>query len=697
MTALLDAIMLYAAQKPETIAIDGGAMGRLKWAELADRARDARDALARSFPTGQPVIALAVDHGPAGCLADLAMLEAGLAALPIPGFFTLDQRDHALSTAGAGAIISDKTPDFPPDDPLFSLALLGSVTPPPLPGGTAKISFTSGSTGTPKGICLSADHMLRVAQAVVERLGAGHAGRHLAVLPPGILLENVAGFYAVMLAGGTYVALPLAQIGFANPFRPDFAALLRVLAGQAITSLILVPEYLQGLVTAMEISGMRLPLLTMVAVGGARVSPDLLARAVAVGLPVRQGYGLTECASVVALETGAEAERGSVGSSLGVNAIRLAPDGEVLVEGPLCLGTIGGEGPASPYATGDIGRVDAQGKLWIEGRKSSLIITSHGRNISPEWVEGALLAQPEIVQAMVYGDGAAELGALIVPSSPGANVAAAVRAANATLPVYAQVAHVRTVAPFTPMNGMLTGNGRIRRGAIVSAYLTGECNLPFFDRLVAETADARAQFLEVPQLQAGLSGRIDRQTYIAYLTQAYHHVRHTVPLLKAARAKLAGKPLFAHALDDYIEEETGHEAWILNDIAAAGGDAAAAAASQPGPATAAMVNHAYHVIENGNAAAFFGMVFVLEGTSVAMATSGASAVQESLGLPRQAFSYLNSHGALDIDHMAFFARLMNSVDDEEDRAAILLMARDMFRLFAEMFAAIPMEHYHAAA
>lgn len=201
----------------------------------------------------------------------------------------------------------------------------------------------------------------------------------------------------------------------------------------------------------------------------------------------------------------------------------------------------------------------------------------------------------------------------------------------------------------------------------------------------------------MPQLQAGLAGQIDRATYIAYLTQAYHHVRHTVPLLKAARSRLADKPLYARALDDYIEEETGHEHWILADIAAAGGDAQAAAASPPSPATAAMVAHAYDVVENGNAAGFFGMVYVLEGTSIALASNGASAVQSSLGLPPEAFSYLQSHGALDIEHMKFFARLMNSVDDPADQEAILAMAKAMFGLFGGMFASIPMEQFDEAA
>jgi hypothetical protein len=85
----------------------------------------------------------------------------------------------------------------------------------------------------------------------------------------------------------------------------------------------------------------------------------------------------------------------------------------------------------------------------------------------------------------------------------------------------------------------------------------------------------------------------------------------------------------------------------------------------------------------------FGMVYVLEGTSIALATAGASAVGTSLGLGPECFSYLTSHGALDQAHMAFFARLMDQVDDARDQAAIIHVARRVFGLFADMFRSIP--------
>ncbi|WP_404710141.1 AMP-binding protein [Sphingomonas sp. MMS24-J13] len=697
MTLLLDAIRAHAADRPDAIALDGATP--LTWATLArlipPLAEDLRGRLSPDRP-----IATRIDHGVAECVLDLALVEAGLPTIPLPRFFNAQQIAASLANAGASAVIEGAVGIADGASPTFALSITPTGHPTAaLPRGTARITFTSGSTGDPKGICLSLDHMGAVAGAVVAYLGVQHAGRHLPLLPPGILLENVAGFYATLLAGGTYVALPQAGVGMANPFRPDMMAILRTIDAHAITSLILVPEYLAGLIAAMRASGATLPRLTLVAVGGARVAPALLDAAAALGLPVRQGYGLTECASVVALDDGATDSRGSVGKSIGVNTIRLAADGEIMIDGPSYLGTPGTPRAAGPLATGDLGRLDAQGNFWIEGRKSALIITSHGRNISPEWIEGLLTAEPEIAQAMVRGDGRAALDALIVPARPDADIAGAIAAANAALPAYAQVAEWQIVPPFTPGLGLLTGNGRLRRSAIDAAFPFQKPgpDRPFFERLVAETREAQARFSVTPQLVAGLTGRISIADYIAYLTQAFHHVRHTVPLMQEARKRLGHRPTLVRALDDYIVEETGHEHWILDDIAAAGGDRAAAAASSPAPSTKAMVDHAYRTVREGNPAAFFGMVYVLEGTSIVMASHGAGAVRASLGLPETAFRYLTSHGALDQDHMVFFENLMNRIEEPEDQAAIIAMAEAMFGLFGGVFAGIELEAMRVAA
>lgn len=682
MTALLDAIRGWAAVAPERIALDPVTGPPIPYAVLPTRIERLADRLRERHPGEQPV-ALRIDHGADEALLELGLLEAGVPVLSLPSFFTRHQARHALAAAGARGNYEGAT--YTAGDPSPAVAL---------PAGTARISFTSGSTAEAKGICLSADHILGVASSVVERLGSAHAGRHCALLPPGILLETVAGFFATLIAGGTYVCPPQELVGLADPFRPDFARLADRLAAWRVTSLILVPEYLAGLVAALEVSGERLPALTVVAVGGARVAIPLLERARAVGLPVRQGYGLTESGSVVSLQDPSDPD-GCVGRPLVHVRANVAADGEIIVEGPRCLGTIGQTQPTGELATGDLGRIDGAGRLWIEGRKSNLIVTGFGRNVSPEWIEEALLAQPAIAQAMVHGDGKPFPEALLVPAAPDADLAAAVGAANAGLPAYARIAGWREVAHFTPHNGLLTGNGRLRRREIAARYLDPEPD--FFTRLEDATVRERMAFLAVPQVRAGLAGTIGLGTYLAYLGQAYHHVRHTVPLMQETRARLSHRPELLVALDEYIAEETGHEAWILSDIAAAGGDAELASSRPPHAATQAMVDHAYSRIRSGNPVAFFGMVYVLESVSVALAGRGASAVAARLGLPPAAFTYLTSHGALDQSHLRFFADLVNGLADERDRQAIVGMAREIFGLFGRMFAAIEMEPADALA
>jgi len=677
MTGLLAGIRAHAAAKPNAVALDPGVGPAMTWRTLAARVEHRIAELgAAGVAEARPHV-MRAEQGIDMAIEEIALLEAGIPVLSLPRFFTPEQALHAISVADAETLPARPS------------------APSRLPLGTARITFTSGSTGTPKGVCLSAEHMLTVAAAVVEAVGSEQAGRHCAILPPGILLETIAGFYATMIAGGTYLCPAQDLVGLGDPFRPDFALMVTNLAQWRVTSLILVPEYLEGLVGVLESMAQRLPDLTLVAVGGARVPAQLLTRAQAVGLPVRQGYGLTECGSVVSLETAEDAGSGSAGRPLGHMRAWIATDGEIMLDGAMMLGTIGEPRQAGPLATGDIGRIDESGRLWIEGRKSAMIVTSFGRNIAPEWVETTLTSQSGIAQAMAHGDGLPAPEALLVPAHPDADLAAAVAAANATLPAYARVSQWREVAPFTPLNGQLTGNGRLKRQAIAKTWLAGPP--AFFDELEAATFRDRLRFVSVPQVRAGLSGAISRRAYLDYLAQAYHHVRHTVPLMREARARLQHRPALVAALDDYIAEETGHEEWILADIAAAGGDADVVRRSPPEPATRAMVDHAYERIRSGNAAAFFGMVYVLESVSVALAQRGAGAVAANLGLPPEAFTYLTSHGALDQDHMAFLADLVNSLDQEDDRAAVVTMAREMFALFGGMFAGIALEPDHVPA
>jgi pyrroloquinoline quinone (PQQ) biosynthesis protein C len=210
--------------------------------------------------------------------------------------------------------------------------------------------------------------------------------------------------------------------------------------------------------------------------------------------------------------------------------------------------------------------------------------------------------------------------------------------------------------------------------------------VPFHDRLLAETARERDALIAIPIIQAALAGRIAHDDYVAFLTQAFHHVRHTVPLLMACGGRLPARLEWLRtAVGEYIEEEMGHHEWILDDLEACGTDRAAVAAGEPSEATELMIAYAYDTIARGNPVGFFGMVLVLEGTSVALATRAAETIETSLGLPRNAFSYLRSHGDLDIEHIGVYERLMNRLDDEDDRRAVIHAAKRFYRLYGDVF------------
>lgn len=214
--------------------------------------------------------------------------------------------------------------------------------------------------------------------------------------------------------------------------------------------------------------------------------------------------------------------------------------------------------------------------------------------------------------------------------------------------------------------------------------------MKFYERLQKETAMQRDLLYSVPQLTNALHGDISRETYIAYLTEAYHHVSHTVRFLMAMGVRLSEEKKWLHdAIAEYIDEEKGHEEWILNDIAAAGGDKEAARRAKPNLETQVLVAYNYDYIARKNPVGFLGMVFMLESTSTQIASAGADAIMTGLKLPKNAFTYLYSHGALDIEHMKFFESLMEKIDDPADQDAIIEVAQNTFRLFANVLGAIP--------
>ncbi|WP_058833595.1 AMP-binding protein [Luteimonas abyssi] len=457
---------------PMRVLGDDGAMSATA---LRARAMAIADALAAHDAR---VVASRLDNGPDWLALDLALRARGLVHVPVPTFFSAMQAAHVQASSGADVLVlSARDASVYPDarpllDGLHVLPLPGGAR--VMPAGTACITYTSGTTGKPKGVCIDAPALATVAGALVEASAVLAPQRHLCLMPLSTLLENVAGLYAALRAGADIAVPTLGRIGYSGAAGLDVARLLACLRRYAPHSMIVFPQMLLALVTAAE-QGQALPAsLRFVAVGGGRVGKGLLARAAALGLPVFEGYGLSECVSVVTLNRPGSARPGSVGRPL-PHARVTVRDGELLVEGVRCLSYLGEAAPPpGAIATGDLGHVDVDGFVHVTGRRKHMFVTAYGRNVSPEWVESELTQHPLFAQAVVVGEGRPFNVAVAWLRDPGADAAAvrhALAAVNQGLPDYAQVASiVHATRPFSAANGLLTDNARPRRDAVAHAY-----------------------------------------------------------------------------------------------------------------------------------------------------------------------------------------------------------------------------------
>jgi pyrroloquinoline quinone (PQQ) biosynthesis protein C len=213
--------------------------------------------------------------------------------------------------------------------------------------------------------------------------------------------------------------------------------------------------------------------------------------------------------------------------------------------------------------------------------------------------------------------------------------------------------------------------------------------MDFYLQLQLNTASERAALLTSPIVTAALDGRVDRAQYLRFLQRAFHHVKHTPHLLAACGTRVETRQRWLRdALAHYIEEETGHHEWILDDIAAAGGDAEAVRVSEADFDTDVMVAYAYDTVTRRNPVGLFGMIYVLEGTSVSLASKLALLLQEALDLPASAFTYLRSHGALDVEHIGHFENVVNRLETEADRRSVEDSAKAFFRLYGNVLRGI---------
>ncbi|MCB1904975.1 MAG: AMP-binding protein [Gammaproteobacteria bacterium] len=485
---LTERLALHAAKRPDLVALSWPD-GQLNYADLLRQIAVNARALSTK---GCKSLALDVANGPAWIVLDLAALELGICLIPLPPFFSAAQLHHILRHSGAEAVITDNPDrlrmlagellsDAQANHTMLQQRLTWITTAPEiagraasLPAGVAKITYTSGTTGEPKGVMLSWPQMHQVAASLAAVVELGPHDRHLTLMPLAVLLENIGGVYAPLWAGATIVLLPGKETGLSGSSEIDGNRLVQALRLSCATTLILTPQLLLAVTEVLEDNPEIRLNLRFAAVGGAPLSARLLQRSLAVGVPVFEGYGLSECASVVCLNTPQQQRPGSVGKPLPHVRLTISGGGEVLIGGQPFSGYLGERAPASDHwATGDLGELDSDGFLYLRGRRSNMFVTAFGRNIAPEWVERELTLEPEILQAAVFGEARPYNVAIIVAKagSSAADIERALQRANSSLPDYARIARWITAhAPFSTGNRQLTGTGRIRRTSLLQHY-----------------------------------------------------------------------------------------------------------------------------------------------------------------------------------------------------------------------------------
>ncbi len=464
MREVLGALAAHADRRPERPAVLDGS-GCLSYGELARAVRSTAAWAAIALPAG--AVGLLAPKDRRAVIWHLALAWAGRTIVPLPEFFSSAQLAHLIADAGIKAVVAV------PEMAEIARSICPAVLTPDLaphpsaePAGDARcIIYTSGTTGRPKGVVLGASQLGASVRALVETVGATADDRMLSVLPFALLLEQVAGMLVPLSVGASIALCPSPQ---ALPIAAET---------HAPTATILVPEMLAGWVGWLEQQGKHAPAtLRFVAAGGAPVPPRLAERAWAVGLPVHEGYGLSECCSVVAVNRPGERVAGTVGRPLPGVSVAI-DDGEIVVGGPTVMeGYLGGKPTGGVWRTGDAGRFDAEGRLIIEGRIDDLIVTTTGRNIHPEWIESMILEDRRVGLCAVIGGGS-HPRAVLVPArgqlgdAGPAEIDALVARLCAEAPDYARPrASLMLSEAVLHQQELITANGRLRRPAI-AAYL----------------------------------------------------------------------------------------------------------------------------------------------------------------------------------------------------------------------------------
>ena len=416
MRKLFDSLNRHALEAGDKIAVSDSE-GVIRRGELLGKARG----LAADIKTQSGTIGILAPNGIDWVIAQLACALAGKVAVPLPTFFSLAQLGHVVCSASVGLILTTGQTETMTLQSGVRTSLIGDHVPatgsPDPVDGFGQIIYTSGSTGQPKGVRHESGQIAWSAAALANATGATAEDTYLSVLPLPLLLETICSiFIPAMLGAYVHFDTALAERIACG----DAKGISKAFDLKQPTTSVVVPQLLRQWVGELQATGNRAPSsLRFVAVGGAPVPQQVAEKAWKLGIPVHEGYGLSECCSVVAVNRPGERRSDTVGRPLGGLDVSI-DDGEIVVDGPSITDGYLGQGPARrPWRTGDIGAIDQNGFLKIHGRKDSLIVTSFGRNISPEWIETMLLGDLRVAFCAVVGHGEPYLTAVIVPSGPG--------------------------------------------------------------------------------------------------------------------------------------------------------------------------------------------------------------------------------------------------------------------------------------
>jgi len=483
MNLLVTKINEQARTKPDSIALYGDSQ-TINYQQLLT------EIYALSPQLTEQKIGLLMENHLAWAIIDLAMLFSEKCAVAIPSFFSHSQIKHSIKDAELELLISDNFQHIQSLNLTITkkiqLNLVGKtiylcfldrqLNQTTTNAFSGKITYTSGTTGTPKGVMLNYQSIIDKAKNLAECIRATPNDRGLSLLPLSILLENIGGLYVPLLVGASATVLSPQKTGIIGSSQIDSQRLLQTILAVQPSAFIIIPQLLLVLLQAVK-NGYILPSsLRFIAVGGAPVSQQLLKLAAIHKLPIYEGYGLSEASSVVALNSPEQQRIGSVGKPLKNHQIKIADDGEILIKNSLFQAYLGQEKMETNdyYPSGDLGRFDEEGFLYIDGRKKNLIITSYGRNISPEWIEKELDASPVIAQSVVYGDARPFLIGIIVLRNPDINdttLNQVINQINNELPDYARIKQfIIADKPFSIANQQLTGTGRPIRNTIYQDY-----------------------------------------------------------------------------------------------------------------------------------------------------------------------------------------------------------------------------------